>query len=138
MLPTWGDKVYKDSWGKGPEIFTPAAAFNFGKWIGGRFKNKTNIIWINGGDRDPREHSQDVATWRAMAKGVTEGIGNMENTLMSFHPQPKGTGSSSQWFQNDDWLDFNMLQTGHCRNTEVWETIRNDYYRAPAKPVLNG
>lgn len=138
LLPTWGDKVFKDFWGKGPEIFNPSNAYNYGKWIGKRFKNKTNIIWIIGGDRDPREKSQDVEVWRNMAKGVIEGIGKTENALLTFHTQPKATGSSSQWFHNDDWLDLNMLQTGHCRDTEVWETVNNDYNRKPYKPVLNG
>jgi len=138
LLPTWGDKLFKDFWGKGPEIFNPSNAYNYGKWIGNRFKNKTNIIWIIGGDRDPREKSHDVDVWRNMAKGVIEGIGNTENALLTFHTQPKATGSSSQWFHNDDWLDLNMLQTGHCRDTEVWETVSYDYNRKPYKPVLNG
>ncbi len=138
LLPTWGDKVFKDFWGKGPEIFNPSNAYGYGKWIGNRYKNKTNIIWIIGGDRDPREKSYDVEVWRNMAKGVLEGIGNTENALLTFHTQPKATGSSSQWFHNDDWLDLNMLQTGHCRDTEVWETVTNDYNRKPYKPVLNG
>ncbi|MCW3120097.1 MAG: hypothetical protein JWM28_4179, partial [Chitinophagaceae bacterium] len=136
LLPTWGDKVFKDFWGRGPEVFNPATAYAYGRWIGNRFKNKTNIVWVIGGDRDPRNNSQDAATWRALAKAVAEGVN--KNALMTFHPQPKGTGSSSQWFHNDEWLDMNMLQTGHCRDTEVWETVSNDYNRKPAKPVLNG
>jgi hypothetical protein len=138
LLPTWGDKLFKDSWGRGQEIFNPVNAFSYGKWIGNRFKNKTNIIWIIGGDRDPRKNSQDVEVWRNMAKGVIEGVGNADNALFTFHPQPKSTGSSSEWFHNDDWLDVNMLQTGHCRDTEVWETVSNDYKRTPTKPVVNG
>jgi len=138
LLPTWGDKLFKDFWGTGPEIFNPSNAYSYGRWIGSRFKNKTNIIWIIGGDRDPRKNSQDVEVWRNMAKGVIEGIGNPENALLTFHAQPKSTGSSSAWFHNDDWLDMNMLQTGHCRDTEVWETVTNDYSRKPYKPVLNG
>lgn len=138
LQPTWGDKVFKDFWGKGPEIFNQANAYDYGKWIARRYKNKTNIIWVIGGDRDPRQNSPDVEVWRNMAKGVIEGIGNADNALLTFHPQPKGTGSSSQWFHQDSWLDINMLQTGHCRDTEVWETVSNDYSRKPFKPVLNG
>ncbi|HLZ87515.1 MAG TPA: glycoside hydrolase family 140 protein, partial [Puia sp.] len=138
LLPTWGDKVFKDWWGKGPEIFHPDNIFTYGKWIGNRFKNKPNLIWIIGGDRDPRPGSEDVAVWRALAKGITEGVGGADKALMSFHPQPKGTGSSSQWFQSDEWLDLNLLQTGHCRDTEVWETVGDDYRKTPVKPVVNG
>jgi hypothetical protein len=136
LLPTWGDKVFKNTWGVGPEIFNTTNAYTYGKWIGKRYKNRKNIIWVIGGDRSPRDNSLDAAIWRAMAKGVAEGAG--ENALMTFHPQPDGTSSSSQWFQNDDWLDINMIQSGHCRDTPVWEIVSDDYNRSPAKPVVNG
>lgn len=138
LLPTWGDKVYKNKWGVGPEIFNAATAYNYGKWIGNRYQKHPNIIWVIGGDRSPREHSADVTIWRALAKGVHEGMGNSPHALMTFHPQPDGTSSSSQWFQDDDWLDINMLQTGHCRDTPVWELIGADYNKTPVKPVVNG
>src|ERR1700722_19628726 len=31
-----------------------------------------------------------------------------------------------------------MLQTGHCRDTPVWEMISDDYNKTPTKPVVNG
>jgi lysophospholipase L1-like esterase len=138
LLPTWGDKLYKNSWGTGPEIFNPANAKIYGKWLGNRYKYHTNIVWVIGGDRDPRENSLDLAVWRAMAKGVTEGVGNPDKILMTFHPQPNTGGSSSYWFHDDNWLDINMLQTGHCQNTPMWDDISIDYNRQPIKPVFNG
>lgn len=53
LLPTWGDKLNKASWGTGPEIFNFNTAFDFGKWIGKRYANQKNIIWVLGGDRNP-------------------------------------------------------------------------------------
>ncbi|HEY0057888.1 MAG TPA: DUF4038 domain-containing protein, partial [Flavisolibacter sp.] len=53
LLPTWGDKIFKDRWGKGPEIFNLANAKVYGRWLGRRYKNKRNIIWVLGGDRNP-------------------------------------------------------------------------------------
>ena len=138
LLPTWGDKVFKNKWGIGPEIFNPTNAYNYGKWIGNRYKDRTNIIWIIGGDRSPRDSSADLFIWRAMARGVTEGVGGPDKALMSFHTQPDGLSSSSEWFQADSWLDFNMLQTGHCRDTPVWEMVSHDYSGNPVKPVVNG
>ena len=44
LLPTWGDKVYRNKWGKGPEIFNESNALVYGKWIGKRYKSRTNII----------------------------------------------------------------------------------------------
>jgi hypothetical protein len=46
FLPSWVDKIYKSTWGKGPEIFTPENAKIYGQWLGNRYKGKKNIIWI--------------------------------------------------------------------------------------------
>ena len=137
LLPTWGDKIYKDGWGKGPEIFTPVNANFYGKWIGKRYKNKKNIIWIMGGDRNPRAATNDIEIWRAMAAGVEEGVGGQDKALMSFHPQGVPEGAS-QWFHNDSWFDFNMFQTGHCTDQPVYDKILASYNRLPTKPVLDG
>ena len=98
LLPTWGDKLNTKSWGVGPEIFTPENARVFGRWIGDRYKSYDNIIWIIGGDRNPRDDSKDVEVWNQMAEGIAEAAGGYDETLMSFHPQPKELGGSSTWF----------------------------------------
>lgn len=137
MLPTWGDKIFKNTWGEGPEIFTPDNARSFGRYLGNRYKNKP-IIWILGGDRNPRQE-QDVAIWRAMAEGITAGAGsNPDNVLITYHPQPKEGGGSSTWFHQEPWLDFNMFQTGHCRNLPVYDQITHDYKLTPVKPTMDG
>ena len=126
LLPTWGDKVFKNSWGTGPEIFTPGNARVYGHWLGRRYKTRKNIIWILGGDRNPRPGTADADVWRAMAAGITEGVGGENNALMTFHPAPNRTGSG-EWFQQDAWLDVNMFQTGHCRDVTSYENIRAAY-----------
>jgi len=139
MLPTWGDKIFKSSWGTGPEIFNADNAKIYGRWIGNRYKNKKNIVWIMGGDRNPRNES-DIAIWRSMAAGILEGVGGPDKAIMTFHPQPNNLedGGSSKWFHNDAWLDFNMFQTGHCRENNIWDRIQVAYNRQPIKPVLDG
>ena len=139
LLPTWGDKVFKDRWGAGPEIFTIENAKVYGKWIGSRYKNQKNIIWMLGGDRNPRNEN-DIAIWRAMASGIEEGVGGSRNALMTFHPQPNSLqdGGSAKWFHKDAWLDFNMFQTGHCRENNVWDRMDFVYRLSPVKPVLDG
>lgn len=136
LLPTWADKLFKDRWGTGPEIFTVDNAKIYGRWLGERYKNKKNIVWVLGGDRLPRNET-DENVWRSMAAGITEGVGGKDKALMTYHPQPGKTCSSSPWFHKDGWLDFNMQQTGHCRDTKVWEFIGADYQLQPAKPTLN-
>lgn len=139
LLPTWGDKVFRNTWGKGPEVFTVANARTYGEWIGKRYKDQKNIIWILGGDRNPRD-GNDVAIWRSMAEGIAAGAGGHDQALMTFHPQPNSLedGGSSKWFHRDEWLDFNMFQTGHCRENNVWDRIQHVYNLKPVKPVLDG
>ncbi len=139
LLPTWGDKVFKDRWGDGPEIFNTDNAKIYGTWIGNRYKDRKNIIWVLMGDRNPR-HEQDVNVWRAMAAGITEGVGGADKALITAHPQPNGLadGGSGKWFHYDDWFDFNMFQTGHCRENPVYDRIQVAYNRQPTKPTIDG
>ena len=138
MLPTWGDKVNKDRWGMGPEIFNVENAKAYGKWLSDRYKDSKNIVWILGGDRNPRNES-DLAIWRAMASGIEESVGR-NKALITFHPQPNGVqdGGSAKWFHKDEWLDFNMFQTGHCRELFLWDRMQYAYNLQPVKPVLDG
>lgn len=133
LLPTWGDKVWKSNWGKGPEVFTSTNAKVYGKWLAERYKNRKNIIWVLGGDRNPRNDG-DVNIWRSMAAGIKE---TLPNAMITFHPQPNEKGSA-EWFHKDEWLSFNMFQNGHCRNTPVYDKIQTAYDIQPAKPVIDG
>jgi len=133
FLPTWGDK-YNVLWGKGPEVFTVENAYIYGKWIGNRYKKTTNIVWILGGDRPlhTREHFEII---KSMAEGIKKGDGGSH--LITFHPS--GESSSSTAIHNEDYLDFNMIQSGHGRvNLENWKFVQSDYERVPVKPTLDG
>lgn len=132
LLPTWGDKVDLQ-WGIGPVIFNPANAFAYGAWLGERYRDYPNIIWINGGDRSGNGKHQPV--WDALARGIKS---KDPNHLMTFHPW--GETSSSQWFSDAEWLDFNMVQTGHSqRSYAIYKKLLiPDYALQRVKPVLDG
>lgn len=132
LLPTWGDKVDK-KWGVGPVVFDKDNAYKYGRWIGNRYKDSKNIIWILGGDRDGDGNNKPV--WDAMANGIKSVD---KNHLMTYHPS--GERSSSEWFQNSDWLDFNMCQTGHGqRSYAIYKRmIVRDYNQKPVKPCMDG
>lgn len=132
MLPTWGDKFNK-KWGVGPVVFNPINARNYGEFLGNRYKNKP-IIWILGGDRNP-EVDEHIAIIRAMAEGIETGDGGAH--LMTYHPQ--GGSNSAYWFHNDEWLDFNMFQSGHGElDNPNYEVTASLYDKTPAKPVIDG
>ncbi|MES2647925.1 MAG: glycoside hydrolase family 140 protein [Bacteroidota bacterium] len=136
LLPTWGDKVTK-LWGEGPVVFDSVNAFNYGKWIGQRYKNDPNIIWILGGDRPAVNDENDWRpVWRAMAKGIKAATNN--NCLITYHPAG-GNNSTSQWLNNEPWLDINMFQSGHGGGHDVasWDLVKRDLAYSPARPTLD-
>jgi hypothetical protein len=132
LLPTWGDKVDK-KWGVGPVIFNNENGYAYGQWIGNRYKNYKNIIWINGGDRDGGGDNKRI--WDAIGEGIKSVD---KNHLMTYHPF--GEHSSSDWFQSNNWLDFNMCQTGHGqRSYSIYKRlIVRDYSLDPVKPCFDG
>ncbi len=130
VLPTWGDKWNK-KWGVGPEVFNEQNARAYGRWLGHRYQDNA-IIWILGGDR-PIETEAHRDIIRAMAEGLSEADGG--RNLMTFHPT--GGRGSSEWFHDDEWLDFNMRQNGHVVQFRGDQTLA-DYRRSPVKPVIDG
>lgn len=135
MLPSWGSWV--NGGNNGRRVLTPANAQAYGEFLGRRF-GKKGIIWILGGDRTPTGFEE---TWRTLARGIAIGVSGKEDydaVLMSFHPS--GGETSSTWFHNDRWLDFNMQQDGHNppARAKSWEKVKHDYDLLPVKPVIDG
>ncbi len=132
LVAAWGDKVNGELWGVGPVIFNPENARIYGKFLGERYKDDANLIWILGGDRPAGGYE---SLWAAMAAGIAEGLGR--RPLFTYHP--RGGSSSSEWLHTADWLDLNMMQSGHVLfDTPNWEMITADYCRTPIKPTLDG
>lgn len=136
LLPTWGDKVLK-MWGEGPQVFTAENAYGYGLFLGKRYAAYPNIIWILGGDRPAILDSVDTRPiWRAMAKGIREGSNG--RALFSYHISG-GPNTTSKQIHNEDWLDINMMQSGHGsgHDVPVWDWITNDHSLRPIKPTLD-
>jgi len=118
----------------------------YGRFLAERYKDMPNIIWIIGGDI---QGNVKTAEWEALAESI-KAID--KNHLMTFHP--RGRTMSSTWFNQSDWLDFNMFQSGHRRygqrngdgdypieeNTEEdnWRFVERSLAMKPMKPVIDG
>lgn len=132
LLPTWGDKYNNRTFGVGPKIFGPEKAEAYAAWIGNRYKDKDNIVWVLGGDR-LMQTAEHFAVNDALARGLKKGGATQ---LITLHP-PGAHGSSGQ-FPDTDWLDFHMYQTGHDeRNRPTYEFIAYDYALPNVKPTLD-
>ncbi|MDQ8186245.1 DUF4038 domain-containing protein [Pelagicoccus sp. SDUM812002] len=132
LLPTWGDKFNK-KWGVGPEIFSPENAETYGRFLSGRYAD-ASIVWILGGDRPPEE-PEDYEITHAMARGIRSAAGGRH--LITYHSS--GMSSSSKFFHDADWLDFNLFQSGHSLlHNPNYTFVENDLSLSPAKPTLDG
>jgi len=135
MVAIWGSNVKA-------KLITKPQAESYARFLVNRFKDKPNIVWINGGDL---KGDVEMEIWNTLGETF-----HKEDTkhLQSFHP--RGRYSSSVWFHDKPWLDFNMVQSGHkdyAQDTTAgdqfhfgednWRFINQDYQRQPVKPVLD-
>ncbi|MFA9390216.1 MAG: glycoside hydrolase family 140 protein [Prolixibacteraceae bacterium] len=133
LVPVWGSNV------KGGKVSQKQATV-YAAWLANRYKDKTNVIWLNGGDI---MGSDSIKVWNAIGSTINE---LDANHLITFHA--RGRHSSSQWFHNEDWLDFNMFQSGHRRydqddtewnfGEDNWRWVEQDLAFQPAKPTIDG
>lgn len=135
MVPVWGTNVSsKDS------KVTKADVEKYAKFLADRYKNRTNVIWLNGGDTHGEEF-MDI--WNALGSTLKN---NNPNQLVTFHPF--GRTDSSENYHNASWLDFNMFQSGHrtyAQDTtkgafkeDNYKFVLRDFALKPIKPTLDG
>lgn len=136
LVPVWGSAAKN-------EKVTPGRAAVYAKFLAERYKNNTNVIWLNGGDI---EGNAKTDVWETIGTTIKK---YDPVHLMTYHP--RGRYSSTDWFHNRNWLDFNMFQSGHrsyAQDTSTkekhrhgednWKFVLTDYNMKPIKPVLDG
>jgi hypothetical protein len=117
-------------------ITSTAVAYEYGRLIGDRFKDKSNVIFADGQDSNA---NVDAALFRAMAEGVADGVNNVNNnngsadysnTMQTYH----GYNQPSE-FHFDSWLDFYGTEVfGNVAGQ--YDEINNTYnMTGPTKPV---
>jgi hypothetical protein len=136
LVPVWGSNVKKG-------LVNQQQAKTYAAWLANRYKNKPNIIWINGGDI---LGSDSINVWNTIGNTLHDVD---KNHLITFHP--RGRTISSIWFQNEKWLQLNMFQSGHrnyAQDTasnepfrfgeDNWKYVNLVYNKTPVKPLLDG
>ncbi len=142
LLPCWGSYV-KDG------MVNMGNALRYVDFLAERFAGRPNLIWLMGGDI---RGSTAPELFRAMGRRVKE---RFPGCLVGYHPF--GRTSSSLWFAGEDWLDFNMFQSGHRRYDQLvmngwddaskgeiiygednWRYVDHDHAVDPNKPTVDG
>jgi len=135
LVPVWGSNVKAG-------LVTEKEAAVYAEFLAKRYKDKSNIVWMNGGDV---RGDDSIRIWKIIGNTLKK---YDPNHLVTYHPF--GRTQSSTWFQNEPWLDFNMFQSGHrsydqdtSRNDlrygeDNWRYVLSDYNKIPTKPTLDG
>lgn len=135
LVPVWGTNVVS-----GKVSLKEAVAY--AEFLAKRYRDRSNIIWMNGGDI----HGNDsIRIWNAIGTTLKK---YDPNHLVTFHPF--GRTQSSKWFHEASWLDLNMFQSGHRDyrqdtskvdlqyGEDNWRYLESDYAKKPVKPTLDG
>ncbi|MFY7793779.1 MAG: glycoside hydrolase family 140 protein [Chitinophagaceae bacterium] len=136
MVPVWGSIV------KAGHV-SVAQGEALAEFLARRYGQRSNIIWLNGGDLRGNE---GMPVWQAIGRTIRS---IDPSHLMTFHP--RGRYSSSDWYHQASWLDFNMFQSGHksyaqdTNRNEIrhfgednWRYIEHDRGLTPVRPTLDG
>jgi len=121
LLPAWNDVILE-----------PKNASIYGTWIAKRYKDKENIIWIVGGDSNAKEDTSKKI-WNNLGNAIKKVVGTKQ--LISYHPS--GGKSSSEWFHDEPWLDFNMIQSGHCDEITKANKTLTTHRKATTIPIID-
>ena len=111
-----------DGWRNTVDISNARA---YGNYLGNRYKNFNNIVWIQGDD-DPVEGKLDAV--RELAAGLKE---NAPQQLQTYHDAER---ASSQTLNDEDWLDINMAYS----RSGNYAQVLNEYNRQRVCSIVEG
>ena len=137
-------------WNSHGSAYSTTDLYNYGKWVGNRYKDRNNIIWLSINEATTPGSSVAIDKINAVVNGIRDG--DTGNKILTIHPLA-GTCTSDDFHSV---VDFNSWQTARFlaptqlpfaasarpqkdvpRDFTVWEAITDDYNRSPVKPVID-
>jgi hypothetical protein len=157
LLPCWGRAYITPQMNGTLQKFNEEEARSYGNFLGNRYKNEPNIIWVLGGDAKAQINGYDKVNnyqewdkrniFRAMAEGIAWGVTGKKlgwnqadpawkQLFMTFHPDGDPWDNSSKWFHSDAWLTANGVEV--WREVDmVYPVMLGEYQlKNPVKPSL--
>jgi hypothetical protein len=134
LVPVWGSVV------KGEHV-NSINAKAYADFLAKRYRDRANIIWMNGGDI---QGTDSMKVWNTIGNTLHA---SDPNHLITYHP--RGRTQSSTWFHDQSWLSFNTFQSGHRNYSQDtskndlhygednWRYVAVDYNKKPVKPTLD-
>jgi hypothetical protein len=102
----------------------PEKCLAYGRYLGNRYKDFDNLIWVMGGDRNPETALEKV---NLIALGIRE---SDKRHLFTAHCHPEN--SAVDRYDSGGWLDFNTTYTYQV----VHQKLLGDYNRTYPWPFI--
>jgi hypothetical protein len=113
-----------EGWSKELMALSPAKCLEYGRYLGRRYKDFDNIIWVMGGDRNPESTLERVDL---IALGIKE---HDPNHLFTAHCAPDNDAADQ--YSGGGWLSFNTVYTYQLVHPRLYAAYR----RNPAEPFI--
>jgi len=109
---------HKEGWYTEVNANGTSKMYQYGKYLGERYKDYKNIIWMMGGDCAPGNAIDEI---REIVRGIEEMAGPQ---IFSVHNSRYQSGITV--YQGETWIDLNT--TYACKNTTA-SYLKSDYQR---------
>jgi uncharacterized protein DUF4038/collagenase-like protein with putative collagen-binding domain len=113
-----------EGWYQEARLNGEAKCRDYGRYLGRRYKDYTNIIWLMGGDRDPADVRDEVD---GLAAGIREFT---PSHLFTAHTAPEST--PAEQYSLSQWLDLNATYTYGI----VHRKLLANYQSRPVRPNI--
>jgi chitodextrinase len=121
-----GYNCSNEGWCAEVQASSTATMRAWGRYVGNRYKDFRNIIWLIGGDMDPSGYG--------LSAKVREFVGGLReydtSHLISAHNR-RGQSAMDVW-PNEAWLDLNNVYT----DAMTYSKALAEYNRSPFKPIF--
>ena len=97
---------------------------DYGRFLGERFRDRDNLVWVIGGDHDPGDLRDKM---RLFVAGSRE---RDDRHLFTAHVHPES--SAVVEYAGDDWLTLNQTYSYRI----VHRSLIEDYQRTPVLPFI--
>jgi hypothetical protein len=124
QYPSFGFTGREEGWHEAVAAAGPEGCRAYGRFLGARYRDRGNLVWVIGGDRNPGDLRPSM---RAFVAGILE---EDDRHLVTAHVHPDA--SPVEEYEGDRWLTLNQTYTYRI----VHRKLLDDYQREPVRPFI--
>lgn len=120
----------RDGWWREVEANGPAKCRDYGRFLGNRYKDYDNIIWVAGGDQTPPAGSPRERNWLEILRGIKD---HAPKHLWTGHWDNKSDSLDVPAFR--PYMDLNGVYAYETVSGHVHQRALRAYHRPDFKPI---